>query len=185
MNGDASYWLEKAWVGGEWARNVRVDVRSDGFITSVAVNQPQDNAELIAGVVLPGVPNLHSHAFQRAAAGLTEKRVSTKRGEDNFWTWRNIMHSFVTRLTPEDNKAIAAQLYVEMLKAGYTAVGEFHYLHRDPGGQPYADLCEMGNGIIEASELAGIGLTLPSLAYFPIRGPRISAPIKAAHPPTE
>ena len=165
MSDNTSYWCEKTWLGEDWASDVRIEVSSDGFITAVSANETHDNAEYIAGVVLPGMPNLHSHAFQRAAAGLTEQRVSGQGNDDSFWTWREIMHSFCARLTPEDNMAIAAQLYVEMLKAGYTAVGEFHYLHRDPEGRAYGDPCEMGNGIIKAAERVGIGLTLLPVLY--------------------
>ena len=165
MTADTSYWCEKAWLGEDWASDVRIDVSTDGFISAVATGEIRDNGQYIRGTVLPGMPNLHSHAFQRAAAGLTEQQVSGEGVNDSFWTWRKVMHAFVTRLTPEDNTAIAAQLYVEMLKAGYTAVGEFHYLHRDSKGRAYEDPCEMGNGIIEAAERAGIGLTLLPVLY--------------------
>ncbi len=165
MNVNTSYWCEKVWLGEKWASDVRIDVSSDGVIVAVTADVRCADAEYISGVVLPGMPNLHSHAFQRATAGLTEQRALGKMGGDTFWTWRKVIHAFVTRLTPEDNRAIAAQLYVEMLKAGYTAVGEFHYLHRDPEGRAYEDLCEMSNGIIQASERTGIGLTLLPVLY--------------------
>jgi len=111
------------------------------------------------------MPNLHSHAFQRAMAGLTEQAAQGgSGGDDSFWTWRQVMYGFVGRLMPEQVQAIAAQLYVEMLKAGYTAVGEFHYLHHDPEGRPYADVTEMSERIVAAAQATGIGLThLPVL----------------------
>jgi formimidoylglutamate deiminase len=107
------------------------------------------------------MPNLHSHAFQRAMAGLAERRGA---GPDSFWTWRRVMYDFLARLTPEQMGAIAAQLYVEMLKSGYTAVAEFHYLHHQPDGQPYADRSEMCGRVVEAAMTAGVGIThLPTL----------------------
>ena len=99
--------------------------------------------------VLPGMPNLHSHAFQRAIAGLTER---TGPGGDDFWTWRQAVYRFVSQLTPADVEAIAAQLYVDMLKGGYTAVGEFHYLHHDADGMPYDDPAEMSHRVAAAAE---------------------------------
>ena len=160
-----SYWCEKVWLSHKWAEGVRIDVSADGFITSVIECAEIGGSERVSGVVLPGMPNLHSHAFQRAAAGFAEQRTSEPELQDSFWTWRKVMHAFVTRLTPEDNEAIAAQLYVEMLKAGYTAVGEFHYLHRDKEGQSYDDPCEMSNGILSAAERSGIGLTMLPVLY--------------------
>ena len=133
-----SYWCERALLPDGWADAVLIEVDVAGNIIAVTSNTDAGDADRIDGVVLPGMPNIHSHAFQRAAAGLTERRVSGAGADDSFWTWREVMHGFVTGLTPEDNQAIAAQLYVEMLKAGYTAVGEFHYLHLDPDGEPYS-----------------------------------------------
>lgn len=113
--------------------------------------------------VLPGMINLHSHAFQRAMAGLAERRGQ---GDDSFWTWRETMYAFASRVGPDDLKAIAAQLYVEMLKAGYTHVCEFHYLHHQPDGEPYANPAAMSEAIIEAAKEAGIGLTLLPVLYM-------------------
>ncbi len=159
-----SYWCERALLPDGWADAVLIEVDVAGNIIAVTSDTDAGDADRIDGVVLPGMPNIHSHAFQRAAAGLTERRVSGAGADDSFWTWREVMHGFVTGLTPEDNQAIAAQLYVEMLKAGYTAVGEFHYLHLDPDGEPYADRAEMSHGITSAAAQAGIGLThLPVL----------------------
>lgn len=112
---------------------------------------------------VPGMPNLHSHAFQRAMAGLAERRGP---GDDSFWTWREAMYRFAARIDPDDLQAIAAQLYVEMLKAGYTHVCEFHYLHNAPDGRPYADPAAMSKAIIEAAREAGIGVTLLPVLYM-------------------
>ena len=111
----------------------------------------------------PGMPNLHSHAFQRAMAGLAERRGP---GDDSFWTWRETMYAFASRIGPDALQAVAAQLYVEMLKAGYTRVCEFHYLHNAPDGKPYADPGAMSHAIIEAAREAGIGLTLLPVLYM-------------------
>ncbi len=139
-----------------WARDVRIAV-ADGAIVSVAANAERGDAERIAGIALPGLPNLHCHAFQRAMAGLTERRGPAA---DSFWTWREVMYRFVARLTPDDVEAIAAFAYMEMLEAGFTTVGEFHYLHHDVDGRPYADIGEMAARIAAASSVSGIGLTL-------------------------
>jgi len=112
---------------------------------------------------LPGIPNLHSHAFQRAMAGLTERRTNPA---DSFWTWRELMYRFAARITPESLYAIAAQLYVEMLETGYTTVCEFHYLHHQPNGNPYADPAAMSQALIQAARDAGIRLTLLPVLYM-------------------
>jgi formimidoylglutamate deiminase len=123
-----------------------------------------DAAEVVrARFVLPGMPNLHSHAFQRAMAGLAERRGP---GDDSFWTWREAMYAFASRIGPDDLRAIAAQLYVEMLKAGYTHVCEFHYLHNAPDGAPYAEPAAMSRAVIEAARETGIGLTLLPVLYM-------------------
>src|SRR5690242_1884740 len=140
---------EHLWTDDGWQRDVRIDGAPGG--------------ELHARFVLPGMPNLHSHAFQRAMAGLAERRGP---GEDSFWTWRETMYAFASRIGPEELQAIAAQLYVEMLKAGYTHVCEFHYLHNAPDGAPYADRAAMSRAIIEAARDAGIGLTLLPVLYM-------------------
>ena len=113
-------------------------------------------------MAVPGLPNLHSHAFQRAMAGLTERRGSEA---DSFWTWREAMYRFVERLTPDDLEAIAAFAYMEMLEAGFTSVAEFHYLHHQPDGRPYDNVAEMSERIVAAAETAGIGLTLLPVLY--------------------
>jgi formimidoylglutamate deiminase len=146
-----------------WARNVRIEVDGAGSITSVTPQAPPAGAERLRGPVLPGLADVHSHAFQRAMAGLTEH---VSRHADTFWTWREVMYRFVSRLTPEDVEAIAAQLYVELLKGGYTSVCEFHYLHHDPDGRPYANPAEMSERIIAAAAGAGIALTLLPVLYM-------------------
>ncbi|MBN8728622.1 MAG: formimidoylglutamate deiminase [Xanthomonadales bacterium] len=116
--------------------------------------------------LLPGMPNLHSHAFQRAMAGLAERRGPAGQAEDSFWTWRETMYAFAGRIGPRELTAIAAQLYMEMLKAGYTQVCEFHYLHHRPDGRPYDDSAEMSLALIDAAREAGIGLTLLPTLYM-------------------
>src|SRR5262249_8207363 len=142
---------------------------ADGSFTDVSADAADHpaaaSAPRAAGPVVPGMPNLHSHAFQRAMAGLTEQAgQGGAPGEDSFWTWREGLDGFGGRLKPDEVQAIAAQLYVEMLKVGYTAVGEFHYLHHDVDGRPYADFAELSERIIAAAQITGIGLThLPVL----------------------
>lgn len=141
-----------------WTRDVVVTVK-DGRISSVA----QGGAAQAQGVdcLLPAMVNLHSHAFQRAMAGMTEYRGA---GQDSFWTWRTLMYRFLDRLTPEDVQAIAAMVMLEMAEAGFAAVAEFHYLHHAPGGQAYGDLAEMSVRIAAAAAETGLGLThLPVL----------------------
>ena len=152
-----------ALLSDGWTDNVLMEVDGTGFIVDVAagVSEPPADAERLSGVVIPGMPNVHSHAFQRAMAGFTEARGPS---EDSFWTWRQRMYAFVERITPEQAQNIAAQLYVEMLQAGYTAVGEFHYLHHQPDGSPYDTVSEMSNRIIAAARETGIAIThLPVL----------------------
>src|SRR6266851_10211667 len=145
-----------------WTRDLRIAIAPSGDIASCEPGGAGDHVDSLAGTVLPGMPNLHSHAFQRAMAGLTERAGG---GEDSFWGWREIMYRFVGTIGPEDLQAIAAQLYVEMLKSGYTAVAEFHYLHHDRDGTPYADRVTMSEAIVAAAAEAGIGLTLLPVLY--------------------
>ena len=143
------------------AQRVLIDIATDGMIASV---QPQsgEHGERLAGLVVPGMPNLHSHAFQRAMAGLAERAGPDG---DNFWRWREVMYRFLAVLTPDDVEAIAAQLYVECLQHGYTSVAEFHYLHNAPDGSPYADPAELAHRIIAASQASSIRLTLLPVLY--------------------
>jgi formiminoglutamate deiminase len=113
-------------------------------------------------VLVPAMPNLHSHAFQRAMAGLAEVRGPT---DDSFWSWRTVMYKFALSMTPDHVEAVAAQLYMEMLEAGFSRVGEFHYLHHDKDGRPYGDIAELAGRIASASTDTGIGLTLLPVFY--------------------
>ena len=156
----AEYCFQTVLSGEDWLAPGRIAVDDQGTITAVTAGE--GGAATQPGIALPGMANLHSHAFQRAMAGLTERAGP---GEDSFWTWREVMYDFVTRLTPDDAEAIAAQLTVEMLKAGYTAVGEFHYLHHDRDGTPYGDLTEMAERVVAAARRAGIAITLLPVLY--------------------
>lgn len=155
------------WLPDGWARNVRIDVDVNGVITRVEANadDSDDGGERIEGAVLPGLCDLHSHAFQRALAGLTE-RSDPRAAGDSFWTWREAMYGFVARMNPEQLESIAAQAYLELLKGGYTSVCEFHYLHRDADGAPYANPAEMAERIIAAAVQVNIGLTLLPVLYM-------------------
>lgn len=148
--------FDHALLPSGWARDVRISV-VDGSIVSVADAAPRAGADRIAGIAVPGVPNLHCHAFQRGMASRAERRGP---GTDSFWTWREVMYRFLQRLSPEDVEAIGAFAYMEMLEAGFTTVGEFHYLHHDVDGRPYADLAEMAAGIAAAAAQTRLGLTL-------------------------
>ena len=145
-----------------WRRDVRVDVAADGTVASVVPDARPDDAERLAGPLVPGIPNVHSHAFQRALAGRTGRRSATR---DSFWTWRQAMYAFLDRVDADAFEAIAAQAYVEMLRAGYTAVAEFHYVHHDPSGNPYTDPAELAQRIVRAAREAGIALTLLPVFY--------------------
>ncbi len=171
-------WTPQGWRSGS---NLRI---ADGRIADWGASETV-GYESKHRFVLPGMPNLHSHAFQRAMAGLAEKRgrgphagalihgredqeavIHDRTSQDNFWSWREAMYAFASRIGPDDLRAIAAQLYVEMLKAGYTQVCEFHYLHHAPDGKPYADRHAMSLALIEAAKEAGIGLTLLPVLYM-------------------
>jgi formimidoylglutamate deiminase len=155
----ATIWAETALLPDGWARNVRIDLR-DGRIGAVTPGAAPEGQRVAC--LIPAGHNLHSHAFQRAMAGMTERRGHP---QDTFWTWRQLMYRFLDQLTPEDVEAIAAFVQVEMLEAGYASVCEFHYLHHAPGGVPYTDLAELAKRVIAASQETGIGLTLLPVAY--------------------
>ncbi|MFU6375071.1 formimidoylglutamate deiminase [Metapseudomonas otitidis] len=157
-----AFHAERALLPSGWARNVRFEVGAFGLLEQVLPDAGSEGAERLHGPVLPGMPNLHSHAFQRAMAGLAEVAGNPN---DSFWTWRELMYRLVGRLSPEQMEVIARQLYVEMLKAGYTAVAEFHYVHHDPAGRPYADPAELALCISRAARDSGIGLTLLPVLY--------------------
>lgn len=139
-----------------WANDVRVEF-TDGIIASVTAGVASTDADERHQLAVPGLASLHSHAFQRGMAGLAELRGDTT---DTFWTWRETMYRFALTMTPDDVTAVATLLYVEMLERGFTRVGEFHYLHHDRDGSPYANPAEMAVRIAEASDASGIGLTL-------------------------
>ncbi len=139
-----------------WHQNVSVRLDKNGFFETLVSDKNPENLVLIDGYVVPGAVNLHSHAFQRAMAGLGEVRGNS---DDSFWSWREVMYRFVNIIDPEDLSAIAAKLYVEFLKGGFTCVGEFHYLHHSPDGSRYNDPATMSVAIFEAAEAAGIALT--------------------------
>ena len=146
-----------------WARNVLLQWDEAGRLCTVASNAVVPQGTPVApGPVLPGMPNLHSHAFQRAFAGLTEYRGES---QDSFWSWRNLMYRFAARITPESLEAIATWLYVEMLEAGYTSVCEFHYVHHDQDGTPYADDATLSQALLRAARNAGMGITLLPVLY--------------------
>jgi formimidoylglutamate deiminase len=157
-----SYFAEQALLPSGWAAHVRFEVDAAGDLTAVMPAASADGATRLHGVAVPGMPDLHSHAFQRAMAGLGER--AGPRG-DSFWSWRDVMYRFLAKLTPDDIEAIAAQLYVELLKHGYTAVAEFHYLHNDPTGGPYESRGELSERILAAAGATGIGMTLLPVLY--------------------
>lgn len=154
-------WAEHALIGEDWREAVLVRIGPDGFITAVEDGVKAQGER--TGLLLPAPVNLHSHAFQRAMAGMTETRGPDPR--DTFWTWRALMFQFLDRLDPDDVEAIAAFVQMEMLEAGFCAVAEFHYLHHQPGGVPYGDLAEMSKAIAAAAATTGIGLTLLPVLY--------------------
>ncbi len=144
-----------------WADSVRLEI-VDGRVGSLTKDAVAAAGDERHAVLIPGMPNLHSHAFQRGMAGLAEVRGNTA---DSFWSWREVMYRFALSMSPEQAEAIAAQLYVEMLEAGFTRVGEFHYLHHDRDGRPYANVAEMAERIAAAARTTGIGLTLLPVFY--------------------
>ena len=154
-----------ALLADGWAQDVRVTI-DDGIITAITPNSARQSADLNLDnqLLLPAVANLHSHTFQRAMAGLSEKRGSSN---DSFWTWREVMYRFLDHLSPDDIHAIAAYSFMEMAEAGFSAVGEFHYVHHQPGGVPYDNIAETSRQIIEAANQIGVGLThLPVLYSY-------------------
>ncbi|TPI13949.1 formimidoylglutamate deiminase [Mesorhizobium sp. B4-1-3] len=152
---------EQALLPGGWQDNVRIAFK-DGRISSVEVGASAQAGDERHAIVLPGMPNLHSHAFQRGMAGLAELRGPSA---DSFWSWREVMYRFALSMTPDQVEAVAEQLYVEMLEAGFSRVGEFHYLHHDRDGKPYANIAEMAERITAAAAGTGIGLTLLPVFY--------------------
>jgi formimidoylglutamate deiminase len=164
------FFATAALLPAGWARDVLIEADAAGDILSVTPGAAPGAAERLSGAVIPGVPNLHSHAFQRAMAGHAERRGppearNAEGGADSFWTWRQTMYRFVGRFTPEDAEAVAAQLHLECLEWGFTGIAEFHYLHHQPDGTPYADPAEMALRQLAAAEASGIGITLLPCLY--------------------
>lgn len=159
----ALLWAPAAWVDGRWRERVLLEIDRSGHwaaVTPDSVAPPQ--AETLAAPVLPGLVNAHSHAFQRAFAGLAERRESA---HDDFWSWRDRMYGVALRITPQQLRAVAAHLYAELLAGGYTEVCEFHYLHHAEDGRPYDDPATMAWALADAAAEVGIGLTLLPTLY--------------------
>ncbi|MDE2263698.1 MAG: formimidoylglutamate deiminase [Gammaproteobacteria bacterium] len=154
-------WFESALLPGGWARRVRITGR-EGLIRSVEPEVDPGEGDERHAIGIPGLPNLHSHAFQRAIAGLTERRGPS---EDSFWTWRELMYRFVERIDPDQLQAVTTLAFAEMLEAGFTRVGEFHYLHQDKSGVPFADPGELAGRVAAAAAETGIALTLLPAFY--------------------
>jgi formimidoylglutamate deiminase len=157
-------WAPRAWVAGGWQDAVLLRVDAQGYWAEITpgVTAPPAGTTVLEGPVLPGLVNAHSHAFQRAFAGLAERRDSET---DDFWSWRDRMYGVALRITPEQLQAVAAQLYVELLRGGYTQVCEFHYLQHARDGSPYADPAAMSWALADAAADAGIGLTVLPVLY--------------------
>ena len=162
---DKQVFAKKALLADGWQDNVLLSLDCNGVIQEIKPQVSLDsdfNGERLNGCLIPGMVNSHSHAFQWAMAGLAER---SGQGSDSFWSWRNTMYSFVHNITPDDLRVIASALYMQMLKAGYTSVGEFHYLHHDFLGARYNNPAEMSLQIFEAAKLSGIALTLLPVFY--------------------
>ncbi len=155
-------WAKTALTKDGWQNDVLISVAADGLIANVTTASPANGAARY-GIILPAATNLHSHAFQRAMAGLTEAKGPDPR--DSFWTWRKLMYRFLDHLDPDDIQSISAFVQMEMLQAGFAAVCEFHYLHHQPGGIAYDNLSEMAERVIAAAQTTGIGLTLLPVMY--------------------
>lgn len=161
-------WAPWAYLDSQWQANVLLRWDLDGTLTHVLPEANQQDIDTAGsvykalGAALPGMPNLHSHAFQSAMTGLTEFRGQ---GQDSFWSWRDLMYRFAARLEPEHMQAIAHWLYIQMLKAGYTSVCEFHYLHHQRDGQNYAPISLLAQGVMEAASASGLAITLLPVLY--------------------
>ncbi len=152
-----------ALLGSSWVQDLRVEIE-DGLISALHMQTDAQPNDVCVDILLPALANLHSHAFQRAMAGMTEVRAA---GHESFWTWRTLMYRFLDRLTPDQIEAIAALVFMEMQEAGYASVGEFHYVHHQPGGARYDQLSELSQRIFAAVDQTGIGLThLPVLYTY-------------------
>jgi formiminoglutamate deiminase len=168
-----AFWCEQAWVDEAVVPSVRIEVDA-GLITAVATGARGRDDVALGGLVLPGLANAHSHAFHRALRGRTHA------GGGTFWTWREAMYELAAALDPDSYRELATAVFTEMVLAGYTVVGEFHYLHHGPGGARYDDPNAMGEALIEAASQAGIRLTLLNTCYLqggldgrPLEGPQL------------
>jgi formimidoylglutamate deiminase len=158
-----SLFADYALLADGWHRDVLLQWDETGTLVDVmAGTSAPAGVARAAGPLMPGMPNLHSHAFQRAMAGLTEYRANAS---DNFWSWRDLMYRFAARISPEGLAAISEWLYVEMLKAGYTSVCEFHYIHHSPDASRYANPAELAMRVIDSAKRAGIGMTMLPVLY--------------------
>ena len=147
-----------------WKNNVKVQVDTNGIITSIDSNSDSKNSEFVNGFAVPGFQNAHSHSFQYAMAGLAERHEGTG-VPDDFWSWRDAMYKLALTVNPDQFEAIATMLYAEMLRHGYTSVAEFHYLHHDQNGNTYNNLAEMGSRLVSAAKRVGIKITLVPIFY--------------------
>ena len=154
-------WAKQALTARGWQKDVALTIGDDGVISDITVNAAPSGERI--GILLPAPANIHSHGFQRAMAGMTERRGADP--ADNFWAWRKLMYRFLDQLTPEDIEVITAFVQMEMLEAGYAASAEFHYLHHQTGGAPYDDIAELSARIVAAAQQSGIGLTLLPVHY--------------------
>jgi formimidoylglutamate deiminase len=156
-------WTDAAWLGGRWQHEVLLEVDGAGRWSRIEVGRacPAD-ARRLPGAVLPPLVNAHSHAFQRAMAGLAERR---EQDQDDFWSWRDAMYGVALRISPDELRSLATRLYRELLAGGYTQVVEFHYLQHQEDGAPYADELAMAWALVDAARDAGIGLTLLPVLY--------------------
>ena len=164
----ACLWAPRAWLAGRWQQAVllRADAQGRWVEITPGVQTAPAGARVLTGPVLPGLVNAHSHAFQRAFAGLAERRVAGRDGQpDDFWSWRDRMYGVALRITPEQLQAVAAQLFVELLRGGYTQVCEFHYLQHAQDGSAYTDPARMSWALADAAHEAGIGLTVLPVLY--------------------
>jgi formimidoylglutamate deiminase len=162
MSVNNTMFAHHALLPNGWTNNVRLHWDEAGALTQIETGAQCQAGEYVESYVLPGMTNLHSHAFQRAMAGMTE---IAGEGPDSFWTWRDLMYRFALAITPEQIQTIAAQLYAECLRYGYTSVCEFHYLHRAPDGSFYANRAEMAERVIAAAQDVGMGITMLPVLY--------------------
>lgn len=161
---DRLLWAPRAWLRQGWCDDVLLRIDAGGSWAEVTpnVSSPPQAARRLDAALLPGLVDAHSHAFQRGFAGLAEQRSEAK---DTFWSWRDRMYRAALRITPDQLRAIAAMLYLELVQGGYTHACEFHYLHRDPQGHPYADPLETSLALVDAAQEVGIGLTVIPALY--------------------